>query len=487
MKKALTALCLLALAALLAACGTPDVAEVPKTTTEAETTAAPAEFSPTGKLYGGEFTILVSGKDPSRDLTFKDFADTEDGRTLLDEAVYKKNRKVEELYGITLKIVDDYGDPNTASARIMRTVAAGDSDYDAALIAAYDAVPLAVGKNLYELHALPGLDLTRSWWDRRASRDLNIHGCTFFTTGDITFWDDMQQHVVGFNKSVKSDLGIADNFYDLVTDGTWTHEVLARYAKLATEDLNADDRMDMQDKFGIITWDDSVYAIFGASGERVVTVEEDGRLSLTLVGSERITDVLSSYTDICFGGDAINYQRYSAAEAIKMFSGNRALFFLGRLQSLDNYRDMETDYGILPYPKYDAAQAEYYTAASPYHMTFITVPLTAADPEKSGAVLEALAYYGKEYTTPAYYEKTLTGRYFRDEDSTAILELMAKTRCYDLGLYLQPANINKELIFLFRKGDKNFASAFSSYESAATAALSTVDEAYREAAAEWQQ
>ena len=170
-----------------------------------------------------------------------------------------------------------------------------------------------------------------------------------------------------------------------------------------------------------------------------------------------------------------------------MFSSNRALFFLGRLQSLDNYRDMETDYGILPYPKYNADQEEYYTTPSPYHMTFACVPMMTGDPEKSGAVLEALAYYGKEYMTGAYYDTTLTGQYFRDEDSVATLELMAETRSYDIGFYIQPANINKELIFLFRKGSTDFVSTFDSYKSAAQTALAEVNEKYKEAADVWAQ
>ena len=430
--------------------------------------------------------MLVSGKDPNSNVDFKDFSNIDASeRSTLDEAVYKKNAAVEELYGIDIELVEDMGGSNTGLTKIYTSVMSGTADYDAAVIGAYDAVPLATSDSLYELSNLPGINLDNSWWDQKANSDLAISGCIFYTTGDISFWDDMQQHVIGFNKQVKKDLNIEDDFYEIVADGAWTHEALASYAKLATEDLNSDGSMDMSDKFGIITWDDSVYAIFGGSGEKVVTVDKSGNMNLTLTGSERIVDVLSSYTDICFGGDAINYQRYTAQEAITMFSTNRALFFLGRLQSLDNYRDMETDYGILPYPKYDAAQEDYHTAASPYHMTFICAPASIDNPEMTGNVLEALSYYGKEYTTPAYYEKTLTGQYFRDEDSMETLELMAATRAYDLGLYVQPGDINKELIFLFREGSKNFASTFDSKKSAAEASLTEIGEAYAKAAAQW--
>ena len=118
-------------------------------------------------------------------------------------------------------------------------------------------------------------------------------------------------------------------------------------------------------------------------------------------------------------------------------------------------------------------------------MTLFTVPLTAADAERSGAVLNALAYYGKQLLTGAYYDKTLTGQYFRDEDSLATLERMAATRAYDLGLYIQPANINKELIYMFREGSKDFESNFASHADAAKTALTQTDAAFSLAVESW--
>ncbi len=489
--KALVAV--LALSLLLPACNQTDTPSTtttqPVSTTEPAvvTTAAPEDvFEPTGEKYNTTFNLLVGGNTGSADRAFQDFSEMDASeRNVLDEAIYRKNAAVEELYGIELNVMADTGSKSQVLVKLQTAYNSGSPDYDAAIVSAYDAIPLATGGCLYELGSLDTINLDNSWWDQRANTDLKIHDMMFFTTGDITYWDDTQQNAVSFNKQVKEDLNITDDFYQLVKDGEWTLEALAKYAKLATEDLNADNVMDMEDKFGIITWDDSVYAVLNGGGEHVVTREDDGSLTLTLTGSEKIVDLMSKYTDICFGGDAINYQRYTSTGAINMFSTNRALFFLGRMSTLDHFRDMETDYGILPYPKYDSAQEEYHTMSSPYHSTFFCVPASAIDPEMSGAVLEAYAYYGKEYMTPAYYEKTLTGQYFRDEDSLEMLELMAETRSYDIGFYVQPANINKELIFLFRKGSKDFASTFESYREAANAALVALDESYEELASMW--
>ncbi|MCD7782617.1 MAG: hypothetical protein LUI15_01765, partial [Firmicutes bacterium] len=48
---------------------------------------------------------------------------------------------------------------------------------------------------------------------------------------------------------------------------------------------------------------------------------------------------------------------------------------------------------------------------------------------------EALAYYGQQILTPAYYEIQLQGRYSRDEESQGMLDIIFEYRCYDLGVF----------------------------------------------------
>ena len=44
-----------------------------------------------------------------------------------------------------------------------------------------------------------------------------------------------------------------------------------------------------------------------------------------------------------------------------------------------------------------------------------------------------MAYYGKEMVTPEYYERTLTYKRFKDDDSRDMLDLIFRNRTYDLG------------------------------------------------------
>lgn len=445
------------------------------TASEAETTAAPLAFE--GADFGGkEFHILLTANGPD---TVNDFEASEMIGETLSAAVEKRKAQVEEQCGVTLVTHTTFKYGNHGYNELYANYTAGDTDYDAAVIAAYDVVPLAYTNALYNLYDLDGMDLSNPWWDARATEELTVMGQMYFTTGDIAFWDDMMQYCVAFNKQMWADYNRDDVFgysaYELVERGEWTYEALAALAKGVTEDLDNSGTYDMADRYGILTWDDTVYGVLNSAGQKVITRDDNGRLVLSLTeGNETAIAALTQYTDICFGGDAINYQRFSGGEN-DMFIENRALFFLTRLSVLSNYRDMETDYGILPFPKYSVDQDRYYTTVSPYHMNFVCVPSVCEDPYMSAVVLEALGYYGQETVTPAYYEATLTGQYFRDEDSEKMLTLLADSRCYDIGFYVQPDNINKELIYLFRPGSYTFASTFASHYTAASKRVEAIN------------
>lgn len=453
------------------------------TTEEPAVTEKTAPVLPAGVRYDGqEFVILNSGKSSSQQSEFS-YTDTEQ---VLDNAIYRKNTALEEKYGITFTVIEDTGTANTGYNRMYAAYTSGSRDYDMAMISAYDVVPLAYNNCLYDLNSVPYLDPTAPWWDQAAYNELNIKGVLFFTTGDISVWDDMQQYCVAFNKTILKTVSPDYDIYEVMRSGKWTMDEMNSLAALVTDDLDGNGIWDMKDKYGILTWDDTVYGVLGSSGEKVVTYNRaTDELELTITGNERVVDVMSKYTDICFSGNAINYQRFTSQEAIQMFQEDRTLFFLCRAQSLDAYRDKTTDYGILPFPKYQEIQDRYYTTISPFHLTFLCVLNLDDNIERTGIILEDAAYQSMNTLTPAYYEKTLKGTYIRDDESLETLEILAATRIYDIGYYTQPANINKQLIYLFREGSKNFASTFDSLKSAAEEALSQINRSYTAAAAEW--
>ena len=98
-------------------------------------------------------------------------------------------------------------------------------------------------------------------------------------------------------------------------------------------------------------------------------------------------------------------------------------------------RNMSDDYGIVPIPKLDEAQSEYYSYA---HDTFTAyaVPATVIDErlEQVGAILEAMASESYRTVLPAYYEITLKDKYCNDPESRDMLDTIINSFYIDAGV-----------------------------------------------------
>ncbi len=404
------ALAALMLCPMFAACGEKDK---PNDTTSSDATGvSSAELNeelgvPLTADYGNEkFNILSAGNVAYEDFTFE-----EDSALPLASAQYKRKIKVEEDYKVKIhqdakQAYSSGGGPGYMA--INQSVNSGDCTYDLALIAGYDVSVLAYSGLLYDLNSMPGIDLSKSWWDQKANESLAVRDVMFFTTGDITFSDNNATFCLMFNKELVKNYEL-DNPYTLVEDGNWTLETFGALCKTVTEDLNQDSAMDENDRFGLLVWDDSVVGIVNAAGQRCCTIDADGQINLTLY-NETTIEALEKYFDIAYDTQySFTYQRNIKSGA-GMWENDQALFWTSLLGNMPTFREMESDFGILPYPKLNTAQESYYHTVAPYNSQFICVPLVQNDTERTGVITEALAYYGQKMVLPAYYDVTLIGQ-----------------------------------------------------------------------------
>ena len=142
------------------------------------------------------------------------------------------------------------------------------------------------------------------------------------------------------------------------------------------------------------------------------------------------------------------------------------------------YRDMESDFGILPYPKFSETQDDYYSTIFPYISQFICVPVVQNDISRIATVTEALGYYGEQIVKPAYYDVSLKGQAARDAESLDMLDIIFENLVYDIGYYYQVGPYNKQLIYMLRESDSNFASRYEAYRPAAETQISNINKAF---------
>jgi hypothetical protein len=101
--------------------------------------------------------------------------------------------------------------------------------------------------------------------------------------------------------------------------------------------------------------------------------------------------------------------------------------------NVSSYRDMDIDFGIIPYPKADENQKNY-RARSEYPELFV-IPLVCENLELNGAVLEAMSSEYYRSVRPVYFEMSLESRTARDAESADMLTIILDSRTYDPGYH----------------------------------------------------
>jgi len=246
-----------------------------------------------------------------------------------------------------------------------------------------------------------------------------------------------------------------------------------------TQDLNGDGIIGFDDRIGALVWDDTMMGIINSIGEKCAVIDANGAIELTLF-NERTLQVFDQYMDFVMSDSGLTYQRqdWASVQADAMFENNQALFYLQIMELVVRLRAMEIDFGVLPFPKLDSAQQNYFSTVGSWHSGFICVPLGQADPERTGAILEALAAESMYTLLPAYYDIALVGKMIRDEESEEMLDLIFGSKVFDLGWIYQIGGYNERIMDQLRQNRKEFASMYERGSGLAERNITRINEAF---------
>ena len=110
-------------------------------------------------------------------------------------------------------------------------------------------------------------------------------------------------------------------------------------------------------------------------------------------------------------------------------------------------RSMEDDYGIIPLPKLNKAQASYAGQAHDGSSAF-GMPTTVRDGDMVAAFMEAMSAESYRYVTYAYYENALKVQYARDPVFAEMMDLISASVAFDFAVVYNPTLGNP--VFCFR-------------------------------------
>jgi len=399
-------------------------------------------------------------------------ADEETGDTIND-AVYKRNSLVDAKFNckVTERKVDD------ASALVKKLVKAGDNSIDAATIRLRNLGDMASTNSLVEFKNLTHIDLTKPWWDSNCVKDLSIANKVFAVASDITLMDKDSTSAMVFNKKLQANYGI-ENLYGLVNGGKWTLDKLLELCKIVSVDVDGNGIMNDKDAYGLLYQRDTMTSFLSGCGEFVGGKDENDLPIMTL-NTTKALEVLDKLYDILYDENyCFHVMKFfdktstGFTEGMNaMFQDDRALFMWIRMADVENLRSMDTDFGILPIPKYDENQKDYLQTVNPYVGVVTAVPQCAPSIEYSSAVLEYMSYESKYVLQPAYYEVVLNNKIARDEESSKMLDIIFGSRAYDIGDVFDFGSIGSDVIYMSMTFDRNMVSKYEKKEASALKAI----------------
>lgn len=362
---------------------------------------------------------------------------------------------------------------------------AGDDIYDVVINDLYPLANLSIEGLFHNIKDSEYIQFDKIYWYDDYMNDLTIGNTKMFLLAGDFFIDVIRNaHALYFNKTMLTELGEdPDDLYQLVLDGKWTMDELLRYSQLAYKDLNGDAQIDKEDQFGYITvgtWGSAIPFMISADIS-FIERDKDGIPSIAM-NNERSVTLLEKLNQ--FFWDSASNSTFAQDEIITRFAAGQSLFVgFQRLGSIDAFRAMEDDMGLLPYPKLDEAQSEYVT--STHDITEIgAIPITCTKTEAVCAVLEQLCRETYEVVLPAYYETALKVKYVRDNVSAQMIDII-----HDNISIAFPLAYNNKVngIFLSKcfsdplaAKKTDFASAYTAAEPAAIVALQTIIDTFME-------
>lgn len=394
--------------------------------TEATTTEAAPAYNYADVNYGGAEFAILNAKDRYA-MLYQLMPEELNGESLSD-ARYQLNAEVSERYGITLKETQiDYNDLLTYA---QKEVLSGTPEHDIFYLSPKQIASLMNSGYMYNLLEVEKLDVSGEWWDQTLieTGTLKDH-YLFYLSGNYHLQGFEGTTCVFFNKEMFNTLKI-DMPYDMVRDGKWTFDKMYEYASVAAN-LNGDESFTYSANgksiYGIATISNMMPAFIMGCDAYYIEKDEAGAPVLSFT-TEHFQDVCAKIATL-----TSSQGLFKAKDEVALFMANRALMIGAEIKAAANeMRDMNTEFGMLPVPKYDEAQENYVT--NMYWATHVvSIPTTCVDVDRAAIVIETLNYEATEKLLPVYYDR-VSYKGLRDNDSIDMLEIIRTTRYYNWGL-----------------------------------------------------
>ena len=477
-------LCVLILVPALAACASDDPADTTPADTDAADTTTVESASDTAEETEPAYKLNVPSADyENASWNFLTLERQETGKMYqyidiawqeelegdrFNDALYARNLKVEEDYKVVISVTQNANLKGT----LTNLVSSGDTTYSAVSLTMNEGLSAGQSNQVYDISDMDALQLDAPWWDEALFRDLSIGSKKFLLTGDISVMDEEMLYVIFCNKKLLKDNNTADP-YDLVREGKWTLDKLHELVGTVSKDLNGDGKMDENDIYGYGSDFSTAPLLFYAAGGSIAKCDSDGVPQLVLM-SEKNEGIIERIGTFQNDSAVANASKINGSwnTLSTMLMEDRLLFRQGNVYNITGYREMISDFGVLPLPKESESQEDYCHVVATSYATGITIPVTLTEEklDQSCVILAALSAHSGDVVNE-YYEVNLKYKNTRDEASFDMLEIIFESKSYDLGKVFDWGALESGVIKTAIQQPGSFASRYSKVSAKAEKAM----------------
>ncbi|MGN1409409.1 MAG: hypothetical protein ACI4XJ_04450 [Eubacteriales bacterium] len=426
--------------------GTTDASENTSNTTsdnaDAEETALSDDL-PDKNFNGKDFRVAI-------DQNYEyDFFVEEMGGSVETDCIYERNSRLQERFDAKVTSVVLADNSTDCYNRIVQDVIADSTEYEIASLECWN-LSIAISNGAYKnWKDIPYIDITKPWWNEYINDGSTIGGKLFGLTGTITTTYLQNIVTVYFNSNLITQYGYDNaSMYKIVNDGKWTVDKARELAGTMYKDIDGNGVQDENDQIGfMVPYLEALDNFPGGFGAQYLVKDENGNLTQNMLSEQMINSFDKIYSFLCetpgvqYGDPATGSCGGINGSMDKFFTNNQAVFFASPFQvSFSSFRDMESNYGVLPYPKYDETQTRYYSPVADNY-NILGCPKSVTDDEFVGIMVEALCADNFSNVYPAYYDIALKTKYSSDHETASMVDMIVSNASFDLamlyGVYLE--------------------------------------------------
>ena len=415
---------------------------------------------PTSLKYNGE-TVTFFVREGQELWKYEMDVDEIMNDTLYD-AIYYRNKTVEERLGITITTISQpgaYDDRKSWNDTLRNAVNTKTGDFDAAAIYTSQGSVLAVENMYYNVIDFPYIDLEKPWWNQNAQDELTMFGVLYYLAGDIAITEITDTFCLTYNKNLYDKYygASGESLYTVVDENRWTIDYMYDLVAGVHEDKNGDGIVSDGDIVGLTakspSYNQSWYeAWIPALGIQYTTMNM-GIPELSFY-SERTVRAFDALRDLIatnpgtLAMDEINTTK---------FADGYSLFHMTNLNAGSGFRDMKDAYGVLPLPMLDESQGKYQTSTGNV-ASLVTILSSLPNERKDlvGATIELMAAESYKQVTPTYFEVAVKTKYAESPEDAKMYDRILNSVTISFGACygtesIKGANGNQPITTLFRK------------------------------------